>query len=394
MRFIPHISNLKKQSKKRVILTSPKGRSFCMKKIDIPEKRDFGPTGLTYTTCELLTIDENFKYYNQELTGDPKIDLQLIYGSKDVHDSIGILTRPTEDNIAKIKRNYDISLSLCDGIYIINNGRHRLVYLRQYYDNCVEYCDTEEALQQLKETVTIPVRVIKRIEDPLINEIIIYLKNKYEDIVLIKANVLNDEPEIIVMLNKSIYYLKNKEEIIDFYCKTEEQADLSNHKLIDTKETTYFDVNRIFEVLYTSLGKELFNMSYVALIKYLKLNSIVIDGVVINVENIALKRLYMKYLDMTTCYMICQTYDVDLPDSTSFEYKTYSKEHKIGLYLMHIINQHLEYTDLTWDQIFTILHEDPKLKQYDSDYLKDIAIEHGIRLVLGEHIFVHKKKTK
>lgn len=394
MGFIPHINNLKKYRKKNIILTSPPGKSFCVKQIEIPEKRDFGPTGLTYTTCELLTIDDNFKYYNQELTGDPKIDLQLIYGSKDVHDSIGILTRPTEDNIAKIKRNYDISLSLCDGTYIINNGRHRLVYLRQYYDNCVEYCATEDALQQLKETVTIPVRVIKRIEDPLINEIIIYLKNKYEDIVLIKANVLNDEPEIIVMLNKSVYYLKTKEEIIDFYCKTEEVDDLSMYRIMISKEITFFDMNKLFEVLYISLGKELFNMSYVALLKYLSLNPPIIDGETINIENIALRRLYMKYLDMTTCYMICQTYDVELPDSTSFEYKTYSKEHKIGLYLMHIINQHLEYTNLTWEQIFTILHEDPKLKQYDSDYLKDIAIEHGIRLVLGEHIFVHKKKAK
>lgn len=392
MAFRPHINNLKKASKKNIILTSPKGKSFCVKEITLPEKRDFGPTGLTYSTVELLTIDENFKYYNQELTGDPKIDLQLIYGSKDVHDSIGILTRPTEDNIAKIKRNYDISLSLCDGTYIINNGRHRLVYLRHYYDDCVEYCDTEEALQNLKETVTIPVRVIKRIEDPLINEIIIYLKNKYEDITMMKANVLNNEPEIIIILNKSLYYLRTKEEIIEFYCKTEEQGDLSLFKMFNINETTFFDINKLFELLYETLGKELFNMSYIAILKYLKLNPPIIDGNIIPVENIALKRLYMKYLEMTQCYMICQTYDVELPNSTSFEYKTYSKEHKIGIYLMHIINQHLEYTDLTWEQIFTILHEDPKLKQYDSDYLKDIAIEHGIRLVLGEHIFTHKRK--
>ena len=39
------------------------------------------------------------------------------------------------DNIAKIKRNHDISLSLCDGTYIINNGRHRIVYLKHYYEN-------------------------------------------------------------------------------------------------------------------------------------------------------------------------------------------------------------------------------------------------------------------
>ena len=78
------------------------------KKIEITppvviEPPDFGPTGLIWTTCEQITIDDNFKYYNSELTGNPKVDLQLIYGSKDVHDSVGILTRPTEDNIAKIK---------------------------------------------------------------------------------------------------------------------------------------------------------------------------------------------------------------------------------------------------------------------------------------------------
>ena len=65
MGFIPHINNLKKiYKKKNIVLTSPKGKSFCVKEITFPEKRDFGPTGLTYTTCELLTIDENFKYYN------------------------------------------------------------------------------------------------------------------------------------------------------------------------------------------------------------------------------------------------------------------------------------------------------------------------------------------
>ena len=59
---------------------------------------------------------------------------------------------------------------------------------------------------------------------------------------------------------------------------------------------------------------------------------------------------------------------------------------------MQIINQHLEYKEYTWEQIFAILHEDPKLSQYDSDYLKDIAMEHGIRELLGDQIFVKRKK--
>ena len=133
-------------------------------------------------------------------------------------------------------------------------------------------------------------------------------------------------------------------------------------------------------------------MSYISFIRYLKLKPPIIDGTLIDIEQIPLMKLYMKYLEMTTCYMICKTYDVELPNGTNFSYSEYSKERQIGLYLMQIINQHLEYKDLKWEDIFEILHEDPKLKQYDSDYLKDIAMEYGIRVVLGEQIFTKKKK--
>ena len=156
---------------KKVVVVAPKAKKMeiCSPvKLDPP---DFGPTGLIYTTCELITIDDEFKYYNFELTGNPKIDLQLIYGSKDAHNSIGILTRPSEDNIARIKRNHDISLTKCEDTYLINNGRHRIVYLKHYYEECSQYCDTQEALDTLKNKVTIPAKINKRIEDPQINEI-------------------------------------------------------------------------------------------------------------------------------------------------------------------------------------------------------------------------------
>ena len=379
---------------KKVIVVSASGKKVELIPPVVLDPPDFGPTGLIWTTIETITIDEDFKYYNSELTGNPKVDLQIIYGSKDVHNSVGILTRPTEDNIAKIKRNYDISLTKCEDTYLINNGRHRIVYLKHYYADCYPYCDTEEALKALKQKVTIPVRINKRLEDRQINEILIFLKEKYEKMYIYKTDVLNDNPELAIFYEGSLYYVKNKEEITDFYQRIELGEDLSEYKLLILEDITYPDINRVFEELHNLYGNNIYQLSYIGLIRLLKLTPLTIDGIPIKVEQLPLKKLYLKYLDMTTCYMICQTYDVDLPEDTSFQYSKFSKEHKIGIYLMQIINQHLEYKDLPWEEIFAILHQDPKLSQYDSDYLKDIAMEHGIRELLGDQIFVMKKKKK
>jgi hypothetical protein len=377
---------------KKIIVVSSNGKRLEYIPPVVIEPPDFGPTGLIWTTIEQITIDEDFKYYNSELTGNPKVDLQLIYGSKDVHNSIGILTRPSEDNIARIKRNYDISLTKCDDTYLINNGRHRIVYLKHYFADCYQYCDTEEALNTLKQKVTIPVRINKRLEDRRINEILIFLKEKYEDMFIFKTDVLNDNPELAIFYEDSLYYVKNKDEIIDFYQRIELGEDLTEYKLLNLEPVTYPDINRVFEELHNIYGNHIYELSYIGLIRLLKLTPLYIDGISIKVEQLPLKKLYFKYLDMTTCYMICNTYDIDLPEDTSFQYSKFSKEHKIGIYLMQIINQHLEYKEYTWEQIFAILHEDPKLSQYDSDYLKDIAMEHGIRELLGDQIFVKRKK--
>ena len=377
---------------KKIIVVSSNGKRLEYIPPVVIEPPDFGPTGLIWTTIEQITIDEDFKYYNSELTGNPKVDLQLIYGSKDVHNSVGILTRPSEDNIARIKRNYDISLTKCDDTYLINNGRHRIVYLKHYFADCYQYCDTEEALNTLKQKVTIPVRINKRLEDRRINEILIFLKENYEDMFIFKTDVLNDNPELAIFYEDSLYYVKNKDEIIDFYQRIELGEDLTEYKLLNLEPVTYPDINRVFEELHNIYGNHIYELSYIGLIRLLKLTPLYIDGISIKVEQLPLKKLYFKYLDMTTCYMICNTYDIDLPEDTSFQYSKFSKEHKIGIYLMQIINQHLEYKEYTWEQIFAILHEDPKLSQYDSDYLKDIAMEHGIRELLGDQIFTKKRK--
>ena len=377
---------------KKIIVVSSNGKRLEYIPPVVIEPPDFGPTGLIWTTIEQITIDEDFKYYNSELTGNPKVDLQLIYGSKDVHNSVGILTRPSEDNIARIKRNYDISLTKCDDTYLINNGRHRIVYLKHYFADCYQYCDTEEALNTLKQKVTIPVRINKRLEDRRINEILIFLKENYEDMFIFKTDVLNDNPELAIFYEDSLYYVKNKDEIIDFYQRIELGEDLTEYKLLNLEPVTYPDINRVFEELHNIYGNHIYELSYIGLIRLLKLTPLYIDGISIKVEQLPLKKLYFKYLDMTTCYMICNTYDIDLPEDTSFQYSKFSKEHKIGIYLMQIINQHLEYKEYTWEQIFAILHEDPKLSQYDSDYLKDIAMEHGIRELLGDQIFTKRKK--
>lgn len=378
--------------KKRVKLSSPNNIYYRLQTPRQREKRDFGRSGLVYTTCELLTIDDTFNYYSSELIGDPFYDLPIIYGEKDTHNSVGILTRPAEENIAKIKRNHDISLFLCDDTYVINNGRHRLVYLQHYYKECAKYCDTEESLQSLKEQVTIPVRITKRIEDKEINDILLTLKDRYENISIYKSNILNDNLEIVITYNNSLFYLKNKTEIIDFFIRLELDDNTDIYKIMDINPNPYPDIEKIYAYLYSKVGQDLYTFSYITLIRYLMISPPTIDNQLITIDQIPLRKLYLKYLEMINCYMTCQTYDTDLPYGTDYSYSTHSKERKIGAYLMEIINNHPEYKYLKWPEIFEILHEDSKLKQYDNEYLKDISIEHGIRLVLGEQIFTKKLK--
>ena len=57
---------------------------------------------------------------------------------------------------------------------------------------------------------------------------------------------------------------------------------------------------------------------------------------------------------------------------------------------MELIYENPNYKKLSWDELYQILHEHPSLKRYDSEYLKDIAIENGYQILLKGHFFTKR----
>lgn len=355
-------------------------------------ERSFGLTALTYSIYESIPIDSNFNYYHTELTGIARLDLHIIYGSKDAHDSSHILTRPILENISKIKRNYDISLTRLDGTYIITNGRHRIVYLKNFYEENVVGCLKPDELLELKDLVTIPVKVTKRIEDEEINQIIDKLIKRYPNIFIQKSNYLDELPEIIIIYKKTLCYIRTKEQLIDFYNKIINKEPVDDYKVVISEDETYTYVDIIFEILYERLHEKIYQMDYMDLIYYLKDNPITIEGTLIPIEKINLKYLYAKYVEMVTSYTLCMARNEELPVTTDFASAFFTNQRRIGKTIMDLIYANPSYKDLSWDELYQILHEHPLLKKYDSDYLKDIAIEHGYQIIINRHFFTKNIK--
>lgn len=354
---------------------------------DVESERDFGLTALTYTVYESIPIDNTFNYYHSELTGNANVDLHIIYGTRDTHDSIKTLKKPILENIAKIKRNYDITLTKFDNTYLIANGRHRIIYLKNFYEENEIGCLNKEELNKLKELVTIPVKVTKRIEDKEINEIIDNLTKNYYGIFIQKANFLNDLPELIIIYKRTLCYIKTKEELIDFYNKLTTFKSIEEYKLVLNESDRYNDVDKIFEILYERMNNAIYQMNYIDIVNYLKENPISIEGIIIPIERINLKYLYAKYVEMVTTYTLCTSRGEELPTSTDFASAFYSNQRRLGKIIMSLIYENPDYKKLSWDEFYEILHEHPKLNRYDSEYLKDIAIENGYQILLKGHFF-------
>lgn len=359
---------------------------------EIPKERSFGSSPITYTVYEEVTIDDKFNYYHIDLTGIPHLDYQLIYGEKDTHDSQRILEKPLLENVAKIKRNYDITLSYFDNTYIISNGRHRILYLKNYYLENEVGCANKKELQELKSLVTIPAKVTKRIEDKEINNIVKDLRSRFVGIFIYKSNYLNDLPELIILYKQSLYFVKTKEELIDFYNLIIEQKSIDDYKIVVNEKETTTDVDRVFEEMYKILKEEIYQMSYITIVRYLALNPITIDDKIVPIEKINLKFLYSKYIEMVTAYTLCTSRHEELPNHTDFASAFYINQRKIGNLIMEILYSDANFSKLTWDEFYIILHQHPLLAKYDSEYLKDIAIENGYKILLKNGFFIKPKK--
>lgn len=162
----------------------------------------FSKVGFSYVRPELVTINNKMIYKGFGLTGNIERDLEVLY-QDDRYGSMGVkegpLYRGYEANIENMRNQNDITLRKYGNVNIIENGRHRLVYIMAY--------GNEE---------TLAIKVIRRFEDKEINVILSELREKY-GFSIYKNNLLNDEFDILLGYDNKVYNIKSKAELLKFY---------------------------------------------------------------------------------------------------------------------------------------------------------------------------------
>ncbi len=157
----------------------------------------FDIAAFTYQIEEVVLLDENFAYAGDNLTGDVNDDFHALYCDERYQDN-SILNNDYQANLQSILDARDISLVKKGGLYYIENGRHRLLYLLAR-----------------EQTVAIKANVTKRIENEEFNRILIDLHNVIDFIVL-KDNPYQDDERICIIHNGNLYVINNITDLQSF----------------------------------------------------------------------------------------------------------------------------------------------------------------------------------
>jgi hypothetical protein len=216
-------------------------------------------SALRYSRVELIPIDDTFIYNNPELSGDASYDIDIVYGRLDYKCTKNTVSNNPNENISRIKDLNDIHVTRFQGEYFINNGRHRLVYLKNYYEKNKKYYESIGKLNELKKYLTIPVSVELTIEDKKVNDLLTSLERTRPKIKFLKADVTNDDLKLVIIDQGHAYYVESERDILE----------LSKYLLSDKPLNKFYiggltrvkkDYHELFYHLTAILKEKLFNM--------------------------------------------------------------------------------------------------------------------------------------
>lgn len=319
--------------------------------------------GFKYQRYENVRIDKSFKYCHFDLTGDVSKDFKFLFGSNDPHNSKKVLEHPFSDNLLKIKRSHDIILHKKDDVYNIYNGRHRLIYLNYYYNKL-----------PITEGFEAPASVTKEFEDNETNEILETLINDFEATIH-KYNYYDDEVALCIIINRNVYVVNNLEELKDFY-KNIDKSNFCYHytELTDILE---IDFNKLFRFITEIVGDKLFEMNFLELLNFVKNNSIIIDNVKITVENMNITKFYHYYFDICHNVQYCKIHNYEIPQGIDVLRASHLPINRCGHMIMEFLYNNSQYQDLSWSELFEVIHTFPEFEEFDSDLLFRSAKKFG-----------------
>lgn len=250
------------------------------------QQKGFEETSFLYKRVELITINSNFIYKSNSLSGKKEKDFDIVYN--DDRDK-NVLNNSFYSNIESIKRemneNKMIKLIKVGNVYEIVDGRHRILYI----------------LNSGIET-TIPANVSKRFEDREVNVLLDYLIEN--NVLIYKNNILNDELNILLVKNNKMYEITSKEDLINFCNKLKNNNNLEEFSNIDFKI-----IPKEFEKEYIKLYT---NIIYK---KYLELGDSILTGNFTNVikyfDNVNNNSFYQSFKKAQEAYQKAKVFDYD-----------------------------------------------------------------------------------
>ena len=231
------------------------------------EKRVFPEVGFVYCRSEMVKLDDDFYYYHPELSGNIVSDYKKLFGMSryDKDNTNNPLNRNYSDNYDEITRYNDIVLKKYGNLYHINNGRHRIIYLLN---------------NNIDKKIVIPVAsVFRRIEDREFNIILKNMRNKY-GVEVIKNNIFNDDPNILVIYDGFMYQIDGVEELKEFSNNLDNN--LSNDafdKVVCKKNNDYMDkdvINKCYSDLYDKyleFGDDFIKGDFSNICKFIKMDN-------------------------------------------------------------------------------------------------------------------------
>lgn len=349
-------------------------------KIESAESSSLKVERFMYYRLENVKIDWDFKYKHYALTGDAQTDFANLFGEHDSHGSARVLEHSFLENYLKIKRSYDICLARENGVYNIYNGRHRIVYLKAFLE--------KYGPMTANGYYEVPASVSYYIDDIEVNTIINSLKGDYNAVVN-KGNYYDDQLSFLIVIESKLYVLKSKEELKDFYESV--QDDCSNFLLGTVSDKMEASAEKIFQSIFSSIGKTLFEMSFVELFYYIKENGVILDNSKLGLEDLDFSAIYTYHLRICESVQTCKIYNYEIPNGLEVTKVRSNPMNFYGCIIMDFIYDNPAYQNLKWDELFEIVKKFREFENCDSDFLREAAKRWGYVEGKGQ-VQVQKRK--
>lgn len=338
-----------------------------------------------YSRYELVSVTDNFIYTNPEFSGDINYDIDLIYGQLDANNRRGQVKEDFGYNFDLIKQRDDIIVRKHKKGYEIRNGRHRILYVKHFYTQNYESYKQEYRIEKLEKYVTIPMNVEHTLDDDIANEYVLKISDLSKKINFYKTDINNEETNLIININGYVFSVNSTSELIELYNYLKDSQYNNQYFIGKNDPSSILNYELIFDTMILTLKEEIFKMTFLDIINYLKEKGITIENVHYSFKELNYHQLYYHYIDLSHKIQMNKIFEIkrDIIKSTENKYKL----EEVGLIIMNILHNNKDLIDISWQELYELIKDYPQFIEYDEDFLYAAASSAGYQDIKLEYIY-------